>query len=62
MRPVTPLSILYLAVPAALSGMLNNVFKAIDQYAVQDLGSEAQAAIASTTFILRPLHETHQNN
>jgi len=52
MRPVTPLSILYLAVPAALSGMLNNVFKAIDQYAVQDLGSEAQAAIASTTFIL----------
>ncbi len=52
MRPVTPLSILYLAVPAALSGMLNNVFKAIDQYAVQDLGTEAQAAIASTTFIL----------
>ncbi|MDG2364392.1 MAG: MATE family efflux transporter [Methylococcaceae bacterium] len=52
MPPVTPLSLLYLAVPAALSGMLNNAFKVIDQYAVQGLGTEAQAAIASTTFVL----------
>jgi hypothetical protein len=41
MPPVTPLSLLYLAVPAALSGMLNNAFKVIDQYAVQGLGTEA---------------------
>ena len=38
--------------PAALSAMLNNAYRVIDQYAVQWLGVDAQAAIASCTFVL----------
>lgn len=41
-----------LTAPAALSAMLNNAYRVIDQQAVQWLGVEAQAAIASCTFIL----------
>ena len=44
--------LIILALPAALSAMLNNAYRVIDQYAVQWLGVDAQAAIASTTFIL----------
>ena len=49
---VSPKLILSLAVPAAMSVLLNNAFKVIDQYSVQWLGVEAQAAVGSTTFIL----------
>ncbi|MGR9099015.1 MAG: MATE family efflux transporter [Gammaproteobacteria bacterium] len=49
---VTSRSLIYLAAPAALSAMLNNAFRVIDQHAVQWLGVNAQAAIASTTFVL----------
>lgn len=41
-----------LTLPAALSAMLNNAYRVIDQQAVQWLGVEAQAAIASCTFVL----------
>ena len=51
-NPVTSRSLIYLAAPAALSAMLNNAFRVIDQHAVQWLGVDAQAAIASTTFVL----------
>lgn len=49
---VTNKSLLYLTLPAALSAMLNNAYRVIDQYAVQWLGVDAQAAIASCTFVL----------
>lgn len=44
--------LIYLTFPAALSAMLNNAYRVIDQYAVQWLGVDAQAAIASCTFVL----------
>jgi len=44
--------LLLLAMPAALSALLNNAYRVIDQFAVQWLGVEAQAAIASCTFVL----------
>jgi putative MATE family efflux protein len=44
--------LLKLSVPAAASVLLNNAFKVIDQYSVQWLGREAQAAVGSCTFIL----------
>lgn len=45
-------SLIFLTFPAALSAMLNNAYRVIDQYAVQWLGVDAQAAIASCTFVL----------
>ncbi len=41
-----------LAWPAAVSILLNNAFKMIDQFAVQWLGVAAQAAIGACTFVL----------
>ncbi len=38
--------------PAALSVILNNAFRVIDQYFVQWIGTAAQAAIGSCTFVL----------
>jgi putative MATE family efflux protein len=38
--------------PAAFSAMLNNAYRVIDQHAVQWLGVDSQAAIASCSFIL----------
>jgi putative MATE family efflux protein len=49
---VSTKSLIYLTFPAALSAMLNNAYRVIDQYAVQWLGVDAQAAIASCTFVL----------
>jgi putative MATE family efflux protein len=51
-KGITTLSLIYLTFPAALSAMLNNAYRVIDQYAVQWLGVDAQAAIASCTFVL----------
>jgi len=45
-------SLLRLSLPAAVSVLLNNAFKVIDQYSVQWLGMEAQAAVGSCTFIM----------
>lgn len=49
---ISTASLIYLTFPAALSAMLNNAYRVIDQYAVQWLGVDAQAAIASCTFVL----------
>lgn len=51
-QEVSTKSLVYLTFPAALSAMLNNAYRVIDQYAVQWLGVDAQAAIASCTFVL----------
>ena len=45
-------SLLSLAIPAMASSLLNNTYRIIDQYSVKWLGTEAQAAIGSSTFIL----------
>ncbi len=52
MTKVSLSDLLKLSVPAAASVLLNNAFKVIDQYSVQWLGPEAQAAVGSCTFIL----------
>jgi len=41
-----------LAIPSIASALLNNFYRVIDQYAVQWLGTNSQAAIGSSTFIL----------
>jgi MATE family multidrug resistance protein len=50
--PVTRAELVRLAVPAAASGILNNAFRVIDQYAAGTLGTDAQAAIGACTFVL----------
>lgn len=50
--PVTRAELVRLAVPAAASGILNNAFRVIDQYAAGSLGTAAQAAIGACTFVL----------
>ena len=44
--------ILRLAWPSVLSFVLNNAYRINDQYWVQGLGTEAQAALGSTIFVL----------
>jgi len=50
--PVTLGQVFALAWPAAVSILLNNAFKVIDQFAVQWLGVAAQAAVGACTFVL----------
>lgn len=52
MPPVTRREILAIALPAAASAVLNNAFRIIDQYAAGSIGTSAQAAVASCTFVL----------
>ena len=52
MKPVKMRHLLALALPAIASALLNNFYRVIDQFAVQWLGTPAQAAIGSSTFIL----------
>lgn len=52
MPPVTRREILLLALPAMGSAVLNNAFRVIDQLAAGSIGTEAQAAIGASTFIL----------
>jgi putative MATE family efflux protein len=52
LNPVSLSELLRISIPAAASVLLNNAFKVIDQYSVQWLGKEAQAAVGSSTFIL----------
>ncbi|HCH67018.1 MAG: MATE family efflux transporter [Deltaproteobacteria bacterium] len=56
MTPVTTRAIIQLAVPAAASVLLNNLYRVIDQYAVQWLGPDAQAAVGACTFVLIALY------
>jgi len=50
--PVTVGQVFSLAWPAAVSVLLNNAFKVIDQFSVQWLGVAAQAAVGACTFVL----------
>ena len=44
--------IVWLAIPGMLSALLNNIYRLIDQYFVQWLSEEAQAALGASTFLL----------
>lgn len=44
--------IIWLAIPGMLSALLNNIYRLIDQYFVQWLSTEAQAALGASTFLL----------
>ena len=50
--PSGPWDVLRLAWPAVLSFVLNSSYRINDQYWIQGLGAEAQAAIAASTFVL----------
>jgi MATE family multidrug resistance protein len=52
MKPVSARVLLALAWPAAASVILNNAWRVLDQFSVQWLGTEAQAALSSFTFVL----------
>ena len=52
MLDVSARAVVRLAVPAALSVILNNAFRVVDQHAAGWLGTPEQAAIGSTTFVL----------
>lgn len=45
-------SFLGLALPAVASSLLNNLYRIIDQYSVQWLGTHSQAALGACAFIL----------
>lgn len=45
-------SFIALALPAIASSLLNHFYRVVDQYFVQWLGTEAQAALAASSFIL----------
>jgi putative MATE family efflux protein len=53
---VTVRELVALALPAAVSAVLNNTYRLVDQFSVQWLGTSAQAAIGSTTFVLISFH------
>jgi MATE family, multidrug efflux pump len=48
---VTPWDVLKLAWPAVLSYLLNNAYRINDQFWIQGLGGEAQAAVAGILFV-----------
>lgn len=52
MPPVTRREIIALALPAAISAILNNAWRVLSQHAVSDLGVAAQAAVGSCTFVV----------
>jgi MATE family multidrug resistance protein len=49
---VTPGEALRLAVPATVAGILTQLYRPLDQYYVNGLGVEAQAALGSVMFVL----------
>jgi MATE family multidrug resistance protein len=49
-----------LAGPAAASALLNNAFRVIDQQAAGGIGTAAQAAIGSSTFVFIAIYAIHQ--
>ena len=52
MQNTTYRYIIWLAIPGMLSALLNNIYRLIDQYFVQWLSTEAQAALGASTFFL----------
>lgn len=59
-RPVTAREILWVALPATASALLNNAFRVIDQLAAGAVSTPAQAAIGSCTFVLIAAYGLHQ--
>lgn len=51
-KKFTVFDVLALAIPSIASMLLNNGYRIIDQYSIQWLGTAAQAALGSTSFIL----------
>ncbi len=58
--PVTRRELFLLAAPAAASALLNNAFRVIDQQAAGGIGTAAQAAIGSSTFVFIAIYAVHQ--
>ena len=56
MHPVTRQEILALALPSMAAAVLNNGYRVLGQYAVQDLGVAAQAAVGSSVYVLITLY------
>lgn len=50
--PFAARGVLRLALPAILSYVLHNTYRIVDQYWVQGLGGEAQAALGAATFVV----------
>jgi len=49
---LTTAELLRLAIPSAVFAVLTNAFRAVDQYWIQGVGTEAQAAIGASTFVV----------
>jgi multidrug resistance protein, MATE family len=49
---LTTAELLRLAVPSAIFAVLTNAFRAVDQYWIQGVSTEAQAAIGASTFVV----------
>ncbi len=49
---LTVADLLRLAVPSAIFAVLTNAFRAVDQYWIQGVSTEAQAAIGASTFVV----------
>ncbi len=51
-QPLTRAELLRLALPSMASVILTNAYRSVDQYWIQGVGVEAQAAIGSSVFVL----------
>ena len=49
---MTHRALLALAIPSIASAMLNHFYRVVDQYFVQWIGVNAQAAVGACTFVL----------
>lgn len=58
--PLTLRALLSLALPSMAFVVLTNAYRSVDQYWVQHLSTEAQAAIGSSVFVLIALYSTFQ--
>lgn len=60
MKPVTWRGVLALALPSMASAVLTNAYRSVDQFWIQDVSVEAQAAIGSSFFILIAVYAVFQ--
>ena len=51
-RPVGAKDLLRLAIPSAAFVVLTNAYRLVDQYWIQGVSTEAQAAVGSSIFVL----------
>ncbi len=52
MKPLSTRELLALAIPSMLSVILTNAYRSVDQYFIQFVSTDAQAAIGSSVFVL----------